>query len=59
MLDTCLMFKINVYIYIYSESKIKNFLRNNTALNYFQVYLYIYSFIKSIKLQSINKKGFH
>ena len=48
-------------MYIYSETlkvKSKSFLRNNTALNYFK-FIYIYPFIKSIKLQSINKKGFH
>ena len=34
------------------------YFKNNTALNYFK-FIYIYPFIKSIKLQSINKKGFH
>ena len=41
-------------MYIYSESKIKkSFLRNNTALNYFQVYLYIY--IHLLKVLNFNQ----
>ena len=56
MRDTCLIFEINIYIYIYSIRKIERFLRNNTALIF--KFIYIHPFIRSIKLQSINKKGF-
>ena len=43
MRDTCLMFKINIYIYIYIvKEKFKSFLRSNTALILKFIYIYIH-----------------
>ena len=41
---------------LYSKTKFKFFLRNNTALIF--KFIYIHPFIKSIKFQSINKNCF-
>ena len=57
--DTCLMFKINIYIYIYYivKEKLKSFLRNNTALIFKFIYIYI-NLLKVLNFNQLIKRVF-